>query len=69
MQSEIPENVYISLFVNENTYLAVSNLQQTPYELTLRDVWKDRVSGAEGHTFTIEPQRIAFFQLSDKEVL
>ncbi len=69
VQSNIPENVYISLFVNEKTYLAVSNLQQTPYELTLRDVWKDRVSGVEGHTFTIPPQRIAFFQLNDKEVL
>ncbi|MBQ4544927.1 MAG: hypothetical protein II996_05095 [Oscillospiraceae bacterium] len=58
--SEIPENVYASMFVNEEKYLAVSNLSDKEYTLELRDVWKDRVSGKEAKVFSIKPKEILF---------
>lgn len=58
--SEIPENVYASMFVNEEKYLAVSNLSDTEYTLELRNVWKDRVNGEKGKSFTIKPKEIIF---------
>lgn len=43
--SPIPEKVYFSTFVNEETYAVVSNFEDAPYELVLADKWKNRVSG------------------------
>jgi hypothetical protein len=40
--------------------LAVSNLTQVPYELQLKDLWRDRVTDVCGHSFTIAPGKICF---------
>ncbi|MBR5543232.1 MAG: hypothetical protein IKU65_03970 [Oscillospiraceae bacterium] len=60
--SEIPKNVFITEFVNENRYMVVSNLTDEPYELELRDNWTDRVSGATGNRFTVPVKRLLFLK-------
>ena len=61
--SKIPENVFITEFVGEKRFMAVSNMTEQPYTLTLASRWKDRVSGAEGSVFSVPPKRIAFLRL------
>jgi len=61
IKSEIPEKVYASMFVNEEMYLVVSNLDDGDYELKLDGSWQDRVSGEVGDTFVVEPGKIRFF--------
>lgn len=58
--SEIPDNVYASMFVNEETYFAISNLSADEYTLELRNIWKDRISGIESKAFKIKPKEILF---------
>jgi hypothetical protein len=60
--SPIPENVYISQFTNENEYLVVSNLEDTPYTVTLRDRWLDRESLSVASAFTVPPKRMIFLK-------
>ena len=60
--SPIPENVYISQFTNENEYLVVSNLEDTPYTVTLRDKWLDRESLTVASAFTVPPKRMIFLK-------
>ncbi|MBQ6845524.1 MAG: hypothetical protein IJO61_00190 [Oscillospiraceae bacterium] len=58
--SELPKNIYASMFVNEEKYLVVSNLTETEYTLELRSIWVDRVSKEEKKTFTIRPKEMIF---------
>lgn len=60
--SPIPERVYASMFVNDEKYLAVSNLTKEDYTLRVRDMWCDRESGAVGDSFTIKPGKILFLK-------
>ena len=60
--SVIPENVFVSEFVNENCYMVVSNMTDEPYELTLREPWMDRISGEQGTRFTVPVHRILFLK-------
>lgn len=67
IRSSLPEKVYASLFVSEREYLAVSNMADAPYTLTLRDRWQDRVSGETGDTFTIPARRMLFLWRTETE--
>ena len=67
IRSPLPEKVYASLFVSEREYLAVSNMADAPYTLTLRDRWQDRVSGETGDTFTIPARRMLFLLRTETE--
>ena len=58
--SPLPENVYASMFVNEETYLVVSNLTEQPYELVLKDIWEDRQTGHAAKTFHVKPGKLLF---------
>jgi len=58
--SPLPQEVYASMFVNEETYLVVSNLTDAPYELVLRDKWRDRVTGEIADTFTVGKEKLLF---------
>ena len=60
--SEIPENVFITEFVNENRYMVVSNLTDKPYEIALSEPWKNRVSQEEKERFTVPPKRMIFLK-------
>lgn len=58
--SKLEQEVYASMFVNEKTYMVVSNLTDKPYELTLKDKWQDRMTGAVSNTFVIPREKILF---------
>ena len=58
--STLPEDVYASMFVNEEVYMVASNMGDAPYTLALRDTWKDRESGKVSSTFEIKPGRMVF---------
>ncbi|MBQ9797651.1 MAG: hypothetical protein IJW50_08015 [Clostridia bacterium] len=58
--SELLPNVYASMFVNEETYLVLSNLTDAPYELELCAFWKDRVTDQVARCFTVPPKQILF---------
>jgi hypothetical protein len=60
--SSIPENVYISLFVNTENYLVASNISDKPYTLRLKDQWIDRESDIISTEFTIKPHRMIFLK-------
>ncbi len=62
VRSPIPADVYISLFVSHEAYLAVSNMGDTPYTLELRDAWEDRVTRAAGRVFTVPAKRMLFLK-------
>ena len=48
------------MFVNEKLYLVLSNLTEKPYELVLKDSWRDRVANVQGHRFSVDPGKIIF---------
>lgn len=58
--SPIPEDVYISMFTNEEQYLVAANVTGKPYTLTLTGNWKDRQTGKVGKEFTVENNRLLF---------
>ena len=60
--SPIPEHVYISQFTNLDDYLVISNLENTPYTVTLRDKWQNRESLEISQTFTVLPKRMIFLK-------
>jgi len=63
--SPLPEQIYASMFVNEEKYLVVSNMTDASYELRLRDKWIDRENGMAGSIFTVPSKRILFLRLVD----
>ncbi len=60
--SAIPDNVFITEFVNEERYAVVSNMTDAPYEVVLAAPWRDRVTGREGCRFTVPSRRILFLK-------
>ena len=58
--SDIPERVYASMFVNEEMYLAVSNLTGDCYTLKLAGLWQDRETGIVSDSFEINNDGIVF---------
>ena len=60
--SPLPEKVYASLFVNEESYLVISNLSGEPYPLALEGEWLDRQSGQKGNRFLIPHGRLCFLK-------
>lgn len=58
--SKIPEEVYISMFTNEEQYLVVGNTLEEAYTLTLADEWTDRETGKKGKEFTVGKNRLLF---------
>ena len=56
--SEIPQRVYASMFVNDETYFAVSNLTGEKYTLKLKGMWKNRETGEISDSFDIENESL-----------
>ena len=63
--SKIPQDVYASLFVNEEMYFAISNLGEEPCEITFKSTWLDREKGSVGKTFTIPNGEMIFLIKQD----
>ncbi len=60
--SPIPEKVFASMFVGNETYLVVSNLTNEDYPLILKDEWIDRVNDKCGKQFILPPTSILFLR-------
>ena len=60
--SPIPADVYISMFVNEEIYLTVSNFTGADYELKLADTWTDRQTVDSRDLFTVPNEKILFLK-------
>lgn len=60
--SAIPDTIYISMFVNEEKYMVVSNFTGKDYELTLADAWTNRQTGECKSAFVIPDQSILFLK-------
>lgn len=58
--SDIPDKVIASMFVNEETYLVISNLTDADYTLHLRESWENRITKERKSSFSIKPQEILF---------
>ena len=60
--SEIPKQVYITLFTGHEEYLVASNITEAPYTLCLSGLWKDRETGKTAEKFVIPQKRILFLK-------
>ncbi|MBE6637763.1 MAG: hypothetical protein E7618_08195 [Ruminococcaceae bacterium] len=60
--SAIPHHVFVTEFVNENRYMVVSNMTDTPYTVTLRDCWQNRETGEVSTSFIVPVHRILFLK-------
>ena len=58
--SPLPENVFASMFVNEETYIVVSNLTEKDYTIELHGIWQNRETKEKGSCFTIKPSELLF---------
>ena len=58
--SPLDESIYASMFVNENVYLALSNLSGKPYVLKLSDKWRNRETNQVSDTFTVAHEKLLF---------
>lgn len=60
--SPLPEAVYASMFVNEETYLVVSNFTGKDYTLDLSAPWTDRITQKRRASFTVPNEAIIFLK-------
>ena len=60
--SDIPEQVYISLFTSHEEYLVASNITGSPYTLRLSGRWENRETGDVAEEFVIPPDRMIFLK-------
>ena len=58
--SDIPSDIIVSQFINDETYMVVSNLSKKDYTLDLKNEWTDRQSGERKLSYTIKPGTILF---------
>lgn len=56
------EGVHMSMFVCDVKYLAVSNLSDKPYTLTLREQWTDRVTNEKAAAFAVQPGQLLMLE-------
>ena len=59
--SPLSNNIYASMFVNEETYMVVSNLTDEPYTLRFGSLWQDREDDISADTFVIPPETVRFY--------
>lgn len=58
--SPILSRIAVSMFVNEETYLVVSNFSGADYTLDLRGIWQNRENGDKGSSFTVKNGSVIF---------
>ena len=66
IKSELPERVIASMFVNEQIYLVVSNLEEKAYTLELDGKWRNRITGEVDSCFTIDREALCFLEKCDQ---
>jgi len=61
-KGDIPDNLVVTLFVNENTYLVLANYGKSPVSISTTWSWKDRESEAKGQSWTVPARRLKMLQ-------
>ena len=56
--------IHMSLFVNEEVYLCISNLGDKTETVEFTDKWIDRQTGASMQSLTLEAGKMKFLKLS-----
>ncbi len=60
VKSPIKDSLIVSMFVNEEIYLTLSNFADQPETVTLEGLWKDRETGELASAFTVGCDQIKF---------
>lgn len=60
IMSDIPEQVYITMFSNMGQYMVVSNMTEELYRLELKGIWKNRETDEVGTDFVVPAKRLLF---------
>ncbi len=58
--SHLPKTMVVSMFVNEEIYLTLSNFAEGEEMVTLSGLWRDRETGEAGSSFAVAPDKIRF---------
>ncbi len=62
-KSPLPDGVHMSLFVNEELYLCISNLGNTPRTIEFVDKWLDRQEGTKLQSLTLNDGQMKFLKM------
>lgn len=68
VQGNLPENVHMSLFINEKRYLCISNLGDKPAMVELREYWSDRQTDIVVKAVQLQPGSICFLQNTEANI-
>ena len=61
-KTALPEGVHMSLFINEECWLCVSNLGKTDAVIPFTETWEDRQSGERVREITVAPGGLRFLK-------
>ena len=61
---QLPEDVHMSLFVNETCYLCISNIGEKEEKINFADTWEDRQTNRVLNELTLAQGEIKFLKLS-----
>ena len=61
-KTALPEGVHMSLFLNEECWLCVSNLGKTDVVVPLAEAWEDRQTGETVQELAIAPGGLRFLK-------
>ena len=62
LAGRVPEDMVVSLFVNEKKYLVVANHGTSSKEISLKGEWADRENGEKVAICRVEPMRVRFLE-------
>lgn len=60
--NDIPADVHMSLFLNEEKYICMSNLGDTAQTVILAEPWLNRETNAIVHEVTLQPDEVCFLR-------
>ncbi|MDD5679447.1 MAG: hypothetical protein PHW60_15875 [Kiritimatiellae bacterium] len=63
--SKIPDEVTVSLFVNDAMYLVLANYGKSPVDIVSRWQWRNRETGQTGDTLTLMPGTLRYYERAD----
>ena len=62
LNGKLPEDMVVSLFINEKKYLVIANHGDSSKEISVKGEWIDRESGGKVVTCRVEPMRLRFLE-------
>ncbi|MBR2973159.1 MAG: hypothetical protein IKC41_02985, partial [Clostridia bacterium] len=62
IKSKLTEDTIVTMFINEKTYMVVSNIGDSPVNIDLAEPWLDRESGEKVKTVSLNGKDIIFLE-------